>query len=379
MDQFYQEMMKILNVLLRMNKNEAITEILITNRAISLLSDDFDQFLHVNFAEELINRKTVKIIDENIDKNPKNLINGNFNKNHRRNYMKPISRIPRLFLGFFTYIMIFSFLFFTYFYWNMVNDEINTLIDTTNFFQNLYTLPGSIILCKNLIFRDKLIKNQFSTQINTEEKVSNLYELLLNLTKEIKKTNILIPKYALPAENLIKNQNFSTIIQGNICEVILYEGFIDESEKKLCEKIYNGVFTKGLLAISNEFANIDNYYSAILSENSDFSQILSLILEDSIAIDVMAIIFIDNAMEIFYRNIEIYHKNAMFIEQNNLQIMLIITTVFIGGGLVVGMWFYAIFLKKMYRNVSMTLSLIPYERLMNDEQTVFLIKKFWKN
>ena len=405
MEQFYQQLVKILNIFLRTNQNEAITEIIVTNQAIALLSDPFDRFLHVNFVEELITRKTVKIIEENNEKNvtkndkneksEKNVKTAEILKNAkkainyktvrksdktRRNHMKPISRVPRLFFAFFSYILVFSFLFFTYFYWNLVNDEINTLIDTTNFFQNLYTLPGSLVLCKNLIFRDKLVKNQFSTQIDNARKVAELHELLLALTSDIKKTNILIPKYALPAEEVINNRFFSEIVQGDICEVLYMESFIDAQERSLCEKIYNGVFTKGLLAVSNEFANIDNYFRSALSpDSSDFTEILAEIEAESIAIDIVAISFIDRAMEIFYQKIEVYHKNAMFTEQNNLQIMMIVTTVFIGGGLVVGVWAYARFLKRVYRNVSLVLSLIPYERLMNDEQTVFLIKKFSKD
>ena len=35
-------------------------------------------------------------------------------------------------------------------------------------------------------------------------------------------------------------------------------------------------------------------------------------------------------------------------------------------------------LRELYKDMSFSLSFIPYERLINDEQTVFLIKKYIK-
>lgn len=262
----------------------------------------------------------------------------------------------------------------------MVNNEIKILIDTTNFFQNLYTLPTAIVLSKNLIFRDKLIKNNFATQIDNQKRIQEIYDLLKKLTKKIQETNSKIPEYALQAEAELQNPTFTEIVKGDICHVIYVQGYITEAGMGLCRETYNGAFTKGIMAGCHEFANTLNYFNqSLLPGNNDVEEIKKLILEENIANDVAASIFVDHAMEIFYKKIEEYHKDKMLKEQNNLQIMIVITTVFIGGGLLIAVIVYWFVLKKRYRNVSLALSLIPYDKLMNDEQTAFLIKRFLKN
>ena len=65
-------------------------------------------------------------------------------------------------------------------------------------------------------------------------------------------------------------------------------------------------------------------------------------------------------------------------EISSLEMMIIIFTVGVGGITLVVMEYYRRSFKKIYGEMSLCLSLIPYERLNNDEQTVFLIKKFGK-
>ena len=391
MEKFYQSLVKMLNILLRANQNETVTEIITTTETIKTIKNSFDEFLTLNFAEKLINRKTVKVIDEDVNNiNRKNVnktekstkIHRNNKTSTRRSYMKPVSRWPRFIFLFFSYILMFCFYFFNYFYWNIVNNEITYLIDTTNFFQNVYTLPSQICVSKNLIYRDKLMKNHFALQLDQQLRIQEIYQLLTDFTIEIKQNNMLIPNYALPAEDEINDQKFTNLVGGDICQVLMNESLIMSLEVSYCESVYNGAFQNGFITVSNEFANIKDYYENSLNprnyKKSDLQEIKDLFKGDSIDMDITALGFINSAMQLFYDTMENYHKNAMFQQQNYLQVMIVITTVFIGGGFLIIMYVYWRYLKKLYKNVSFVLSLIPYDRLMNDEQTVFLIKRFWK-
>lgn len=381
---YYQEIVKIMNILLRTNQNEAITEVIVSEDIINMLTNKFDKFLHIDFTDSLINKKTVKAIEEdiNIHRNVKHSEKDQKKKvkTARRSYMNPLSRYPRLIFSSLSYILIFCFIFFNYYYWSLVNNEIKILIDTTNFFQNIHTLPSSITLCKNLIFREKLIKNQRAIQINQKVRTEEFYYLLANFTVELQKSNILIPDFAIQAEEVIKTDKFTDLVRGNMCETLFLEGFINEIESGICQNIYNGAFTKGIMTISNEYANTMTYYKdEILPNYTNLSSIILIEQQNTIAVDIAAAFFINNALKILYEGVENYHKKEMFKQQNNLQIMLIFTTVFIGGGLLVISIWYWLYLKRKYKRVAFVLSLIPYDRLMNDEQTTFLIKKYIKD
>jgi len=391
LDQYYKQLTQIFNILLRTNQNESITEIITTNQMIITLSDQFDKFLHMNFAEELFNRKTVKMVDndinlnmsrnKNLEKEAKlQLKKAKKAKSTRRSSMNPINRFPRIMYSFFSYSLIFFFLFFNYYYWKIVDLQISSLIDITNFFQNLYTLPSQMVINKNFLYRNKLITNEFSTQIDQNQQSDLIYSLLMSYEGEIQSSDETMPQYVIPAVEDINMEFFTMIVEGDICEALFMQDLINEAEENICRSIYNGAFTKGMLAVSNEFANIPNYYmESLLPNNSDLNQIKGFVTNDSVVIDIAAIVFINVAMNNLYDILQVYYKNGMLQQQNNLQLLLILTTVFIGGGFLMVILGYSRYLKRKYRNVSLVLSLIPYDRLMNDEQTVFLIKKYLKN
>lgn len=397
LDQYYQHLVKIINIFLRTNHNEAFTEITITNDTIKQISDESDQFLYLNYAELLINRKIIKATeDEEINSNVKKATDYNeINKKKtskkkkanthvstfKRNNMTPLSRLPRLAFSMISYILIFCFLFFNYFYLSIVNDQIVQLINISNFFQNLYTLPSGIITEKLLVIREKLFDYKFAAEINQMQRRIELYNELKRNTQDLVNTNMQIPKYTLFAMQEINQIEFSNIINGNICDVLMSSGYIIQEENYYCEKIYDGAFTKGLLSVNNVFINAININSEILDPNSAeiTSKLLNFLQQESVADDIASIAFINQALRLFYSYLQDYYQNAMLKQQENLQIMMILTTIFLGGGFLIAMFWYMRYCKKLYRNITLTLSMIPYERLINDEQTVFLIKKFGKD
>ena len=391
MEVFYKHLLRIVNIFLRTNQSESLTEILITNETNKQILDDSDKFLYLNYAELLLNRKTAKITEED-NINHSNNTHKSHDKKYKksknphissikRNNMRALSRTPRFLFSSISYILVFCFLFFNYFYCSIVNDQIVQLINVSNFFQNLFTLPSGIITEKLLIIREKLFINQFSTQINRKQRVFDLYNKLSYNTVDLTNTNMQLPKYTLFAQTDINNPLFSNIINGNICKVLYNSSYIIDEELPVCESIYDGAFTKGILSVSDVFTNAIKLNAEILDPNNFniSNEMLSFLHDELVAADIAAIAYINQALIIFYQNLESYYKDNMLKQQQNLQIMLIVTTIFIGGGFILIIWRYLIFCKRLYRNITLTLSMIPYDRLINDEQTVFLIKKFGKD
>lgn len=388
---FYQHLVKIVNIFLRTNHSEAINEVLIGNETMKQISEEAHSFLGLNYAELLLNRKAIKVQEEDVNsnrakaqelerKNKKRKKNVHLST-VKRNSMKPLSRLPRLMFSAFSYILIFCFLFFNYFYYSIVNDQILQLIDISEFFQNLYTLPSGIIAEKQLIIREKLFQNQFSSEVNKEQRIKELYDKLKFNTMDLDNSNKKFPQYTLFAIDQINKAAFTNLISGNICDVLSAAGVITDIENPFCESIYDGVFKKGILSVNNIFVNTINIHSGILNPNNtnitdDLRQFLK---DESVAEDVCAIIYINQAMQLFYDDLQQYYQNGMLTQQSNLQIMSIVTTVIMGGSFIVVIWWYLSFCKRLYRSITMTLSMIPYDRLINDEQTVFLIKRFGKD
>ena len=384
---FYQLLVKIVNIFLRTNQSEALNEIFVSNETIKQISDESDRFLSLNYGELLLNRKTIKALEEDLNTNQRKVLENKNKKkkghltNVKRNNMKPLSRIPRLMFSLFSYILIFCFLFFNYFYFSIVNDQIVQLINISLIFQNLYTLPSGIIAEKILLIREKVITNEFSTEINRNQRILDLYAKLSFNVNDLENVNGEIPTYTVFASEQINKAEFSNILTGNICDVLSNAGQITDAENTLCESIYDGAFKKGLLSVDDNFLNTIKINSAILDPNNiEFTdEIMQFLKAESVAIDVLAIIFVNQAMVLFYQDLQGYYQNGMLTQQGNLQIMLIVTTIFMGGGFLVIIIWYLYFCRRLYRNITLTLSMIPYERLINDEQTVFLIKKFGKD
>ena len=200
-------------------------------------------------------------------------------------------------------------------------------------------------------------------------------------TIDLDNSNKQFPKYTLFTIDQINKASFANLISGNICDVLSAAGMITDIENPFCESIYDGVFKKGIISVSNIFVNTINIHSGILNpNNTDITDDMRQYLKDeSVAEDVCAIIYINQAMQLFYNELQQYYQTGMLTQQGNLQIMSIVTTVIMGGSFMVVIWWYLNFCKRLYRSITMTLSMIPYDRLINDEQTVFLIKKFGKD
>ena len=51
--------MKLLNIFLRINANEAFNEAILNKQIADSLEDPYDKFLNINYPERVLNRKTV--------------------------------------------------------------------------------------------------------------------------------------------------------------------------------------------------------------------------------------------------------------------------------------------------------------------------------
>ena len=88
--------------------------------------------------------------------------------------------------------------------------------------------------------------------------------------------------------------------------------------------------------------------------------------------------YLNKALMLFNEKIQEYYGGIMLKEMQNLKVVVLIT------GIILLFFFAGIlymahkYLERIYGNMTLVLNLIPYDKLNNDEQTLFLIKKFWR-
>ena len=119
-------------------------------------------------------------------------------------------------------------------------------------------------------------------------------------------------------------------------------------------------------------ADINNYNnnSALQRE-----QILLFMDQESENI-VLTEHFFEHASIIFFEFLRIYYNSQIENEITNMELVIILTTIGIFSLILLTIYFARKKFNRIYQEMSVGLSLIPYERLINDEQTAFLIKKF---
>ena len=137
----------------------------------------------------------------------------------------------------------------------------------------------------------------------------DLYDKLDFNSKDLENTNKQTHKYTLFAMEDINQHEFSNIINGNICEVLLKASEINTAEHLICEGIYNGAFTQGLMSVTDVFVNeIKINYNILNKNNMEINEeLLTFLKLETVADDIAATSFINQALKIFYTILNKYY------------------------------------------------------------------------
>ena len=281
--------------------------------------------------------------------------------------------------------------FFNYYFWISNNQNINNLITINIFFINVYIYSTSIVGFNTLALRERIVRNPEFEALNNsyqnhDVRLAYFYE---NLVKRLyligNITANSLPKYTLQAKDSIQNNDFDELVDRNICGVLLRLQFIDEDELNFCENSFDGSFQRGILNLVNNFIiQIKHFqvYTEVLTDpnktQSQYEQVKDFINSQPYEDFMFSYYYYQHSLLLYYNYINGFYKALMDQEMNKLYSFLIVTSV-VSGFLI---FVLALLLKKKleeyYRFVTLMLSLIPHEKIINDEQTKFLINNFLK-
>lgn len=392
---------KLLNIFLRINANEAYNEGLLTKEILESLQDPYDRFLNVDYPDKVLNKKTVILAgDEQILSNISNNSNnpGKKTKKKKKNTqtskkfslhsLKNLSKLPLILYILISFSLVFAYLFFNFYFAEVITKEkINNLINIAGFFENLFTAPSTLFADVKILYYDKLFPKGIY-QVSRENFQLKLHEDLWNQVDYIELINKELPLYAYNQAQSLGDDLVSTILNGNICEILKQHQLITEQEGKICNTNLNGAFTKGIV----------NVISMIISDSHNQKELISLVYNSTVANiqaqnqELQAYLtglgwndsrsltnyLYSKAANVIFQRLNQYYTNQINEQFVTMEKVLLSTSI-----LILLLYLFLIyaghkFLTKIHNNITTLLSLIPFEKLINDEQTSFLIKKIWR-
>lgn len=394
LDNYYRKMIRILNIFLRVSQKEAFGEFFLTKDIHQVLKDPMDAYLNYNYIDKVLMKREYKLLE--FDEEQSNRSNTNKKKNTEKKSqfrkklsfqdLKPLSRLPLLcFICFFGGLVL-IFIGMNYYYFVFINDKVKNLIDITLFFEHLYTLPTTVLMVNRIILRERVITNQLYKFPDRFQRQQQLNDLLEKYVDDLKGTTALISLYSLNAMDNIQKADFPFIIYGDACKTLIMNNLIAESDKIKCEAVLNTAFQKGILNIVTEILRgitDDEEFRKVYANDTAAAQaqqdgIISR-LAKNVGVDrVTADYFLNKLLMVFYNDLENYYRDEMLLQIGNLKIVILLTTIILSLIMIVAIWSAKNYYEQIYKNISLTLNLIPYEKLLNDEQTLFLIKKYWR-
>lgn len=390
---FYRKMIKILNIFLRVNQKEAFNELFLTKDIQEVIFDPLDAYLNFNFIDKVLTKKDLKFLNfENEEKNGSTTSKSKTREKKKIarkklsfQDLKPYSRLPLLlFIGFFGFIIL-IYIGMNYYYYEIINSEIKNLINITIFFEKIYTLPTTVLMINRIILRERVIINKLYNQPDLSQRRKDLNQLLQIYFDELEQNTVLITKYSLGAVGKITDPHYNYLLYGDACEALRLKNLITDSEKISCQDCLNQAFQKGILNIITEIlrgVKNEEELRMIYSDQTLTSDQLNMIFErlkKNVGTDrVNADFFLNKLLVVFYQDLENFYKEQMLMQVENLKKVVLITTIFLLLILILEIYMSHQYYKKFFRNISLCLNLIPYDKLLNDEQTLFLIKKYWR-
>ena len=200
-------------------------------------------------------------------------------------------------------------------------------------------------------------------------------------------TSFYLPRYTIEAQSNIQTNDFDQLVLHDICLLLLKKGILPEEALVFCQNSFHGSFKKGILSLVNDYIQtIKNFDSFIkvygvndtVHINQQIEAIKQLINTQDYEDFMFSYYFYHNTLLIYYNAINDYYKGLMDGQMTQLYLFLILSSICCAL-IYLGLSFYLRNrLRRYYLHVALTLSLIPYDRLINDEQMKFLINNFLK-
>ena len=386
---------KVISIFLRVNENSACNELCFLREIRTLCFNEEStstgtDLLNTNFPEKLFAKKTLEVTSSqnkiNVSGNSpikKKRQKGHDSKSSSKkssfhHNLKPLTLFKQKMVVSFALLFLCGYLIFIYFYWTMVDQQIGNLISINNFFNLMYTLPSLVQVLAMQLMRERLLFGD-----NVTDRSLYFNSELASHIQEIGSMGISFPKYLFSAQGQIHNSAFDTLVSGNLCQRLL----IDDSDGYMseCSKLFDQAFTRGMIETNNQLINnmrilqeIVKLNSTVYSAEQQRAQMLAFLSENK-GVDLVASeYFYEGVNQEFFGILTSYYNTLVEEQVSNMELVIILTTLIASlsalGSMVTGHWGFM----RIHEEVTLGLSLIPYEKLIGDEQTAFLIKKLLK-
>jgi len=403
---FYYKITRLLNIFLRNSAKDAINEVFFLKEILENIKDQGRTFMVINFSGRLLNKRNYAIQseeDNNLNQNRAQNKEKQMKKSKKKQFslkkshnmissLHPFSKTKILLFLFITGGCCILYFAFDYYYWISCNSNIQSLLVRTDVVVNLFLYSVTAPTINNLLLRE-IIKRDPEYEASGAEyqihanRLSELSDLLDSRTASLESYLEELPSDILVVAEELNDPLFDEIIVGNVCQVLQIKGIIDDDEYNFCITCFNGAMNKGILGALNQYLNqmiSIRYLSNITNLNTDeenlqsIANIKNFIISASYSDIVMGPVFLNNALLLFYDFFSQFYLNQLYTSIGQLTVFVWIMCTICAVGMTILMWILWAFLKKMYNMAMGSLELIPLEKLSFDEQTIFLIKNFYK-
>ena len=245
----------------------------------------------------------------------------------------------------------FCFYFFNYYYWLLVNEDIQGFISLNISFASVYVYSSSILTSNNNCLREKIITNNTSYEAiinNYQDPTSRIDFFLSAINKRMPIiTDVAanqMPNRIFEAEDYITDPNFHDLIHDNICQLLYKLDKIEQDEAIYCESIWDGSLQNGLLISINYYIEKLIDLGRLRNVTNETTVQITEILEYIEAPDHITLFlgdyYLNQALYLFYQYIGGYYDNVIEGKMQTMQILLIVTEIFftlivVGAGIII--------------------------------------------
>ena len=383
-------------IFLRCKQQEALREIPYIEKSLENYKS-VEEFCDINFAEQLMNRKEQVLDEKNTSyKKNTNLRSPNIKnlkkvkrkyKSHSHMLIKPISKTKGYCFVILIFLISFFYFFLSYYSWSQFSLKIQEVINLDTSFSSAYVFTVSVMACNNLYLREFIIKNPSYEYLNeTYQKPNTRKAFFLGAVNKRIATitsifNSELPMGIIQAKGTIEDQNFIDLLDRNICQVLLNLNKIQESELNVCNNIWDGAFQKGILIAASQYLKQINEIAFL--RNSSYpnitQNIFSYVQDTKHQEFLLGEYIFSETLLLFYAYINEFYNPIIEQQRFNIQVGILVSMILLGAFIIFLAGGAVIYMRVYYKYLALSLYVIPFEKITEEEGTIQIIEKFTKN
>ena len=387
-------LLRVLLIFMRTNTKDVCKELFFLDQTIEEFKEKNEDYFYASFAYKCIERQN-KFRDLEMAKasgltHQEQSIDRRAKKYKGNRNMKSLTQTSNFFIVITMLSLSFCYYFFNFYYWLVVNSNIKDLISINISFASIYVYSSSILTCNNNLIRERIITNNTSYQLIPNSTYQTPSSRITYFNAAINKrlpivTNVAqneLPTRIFQAEGYISDPNFHELTKSDICSLLNKLGNIKEDEKYICQRIWSGSLTKGLLIGINHYFEMLQEVSGLRNNTNDTAKQIKQAKDyigDWYHTELfMGDYFLNQGLYLFYQYINNYYDFVIANDIYTLKVLLIVTTLIFAVINMVAWYLIWRHFKNFLRVLGSSLFLMPYEKITEDEATYQIINSFLK-